>query len=130
MMGISEATFYRWKQLYGGPLPSEVKKLRQLEEENRPAADGRHRSDPRQGDAAGGDPPKVMTPTRGAQDDRLRTSVTIFFPEDPSAQRRRAWHQPEASSVRNSRSPAPSGVLPRKLQARRTRPSNCRSSPL
>jgi putative transposase len=28
-MGISEATFYRWKQLYGG-----LKKLRQLEEEN------------------------------------------------------------------------------------------------
>jgi putative transposase len=32
-MGISEATFYRWKQLYGGLMPSEVKKLRQLEEE-------------------------------------------------------------------------------------------------
>jgi hypothetical protein len=30
-MGISEATFYRWKQLYGGLMPSEVKKLRQLE---------------------------------------------------------------------------------------------------
>ena len=33
-MGISEATFYRWKQLYGGLMPSEVKKLRQLEEKN------------------------------------------------------------------------------------------------
>jgi putative transposase len=33
-MGISEAKFYRWKQLYGGLMPSEVKKLRQLEEEN------------------------------------------------------------------------------------------------
>jgi putative transposase len=33
-MGVSEATFYRWKQLYGGLMPSEVKKLRQLEEEN------------------------------------------------------------------------------------------------
>jgi putative transposase len=32
-MGISEATFYRWKQLYGGLMPSEVKKLRQIEEE-------------------------------------------------------------------------------------------------
>jgi len=28
------AIFYRWKQLYGGLMPSEVKKLRQLEEEN------------------------------------------------------------------------------------------------
>jgi putative transposase len=34
-MGISEATFYRWKQLYGGLMPSELRKLRQLEEENR-----------------------------------------------------------------------------------------------
>ena len=33
-MGIAEATFYRWKQLYGGLMPSEVKKLSQLEEEN------------------------------------------------------------------------------------------------
>ena len=33
-MGIAEATFDRWKQLYGGLMPSEVKKLRQLEEEN------------------------------------------------------------------------------------------------
>jgi putative transposase len=33
-MGIAEATFYRWKQLYGGLMPSEVKKLRELEEEN------------------------------------------------------------------------------------------------
>jgi putative transposase len=33
-MGISEATFYRWKQLYGWLLPSEVKRLRQVEEEN------------------------------------------------------------------------------------------------
>jgi putative transposase len=33
-MGVSEATFYRWKQLYGGLGPSEVRKMRQLEEEN------------------------------------------------------------------------------------------------
>ena len=33
-MGISQATFFRWKQVYGGSMPSEVKRLRQLEEEN------------------------------------------------------------------------------------------------
>lgn len=27
-MGISEATFYRWKQKYGGLMPSEVQRLR------------------------------------------------------------------------------------------------------
>ena len=34
-LGIANATFYRWKQKYGGLLPSEVKKLKQLEEENK-----------------------------------------------------------------------------------------------
>lgn len=33
-MGVSEATFFRWKQKYGGLGPSELRKLRQLEEEN------------------------------------------------------------------------------------------------
>jgi len=34
-MGISEQTFYRWKKLYGGLGPGEVRRLKQLEEENR-----------------------------------------------------------------------------------------------
>lgn len=34
-MGISEQTFYRWKKQYGGLGPSEVRRLKQLEEENR-----------------------------------------------------------------------------------------------
>jgi putative transposase len=33
-MGISEQIFYRWKKKLGGLMPSEVRKLRQLEEEN------------------------------------------------------------------------------------------------
>jgi putative transposase len=33
-LGISEGTFYRWKKVYGGLMPSEVRKLRHLEEEN------------------------------------------------------------------------------------------------
>jgi len=32
--GISEATFYIWRKKYGGLLPSEMKRLRQLAEEN------------------------------------------------------------------------------------------------
>ncbi len=34
-MGVSEQTFYRWKQKFGGMMPSDVRKLKQLEEENR-----------------------------------------------------------------------------------------------
>ena len=34
-VGISEQTFYRWKNKFGGMLPSDVKRLKQLEEENR-----------------------------------------------------------------------------------------------
>jgi len=32
--GISEASFYAWRKRYGGLLPSEMKRLKQLEEEN------------------------------------------------------------------------------------------------
>ncbi|RVT89083.1 IS3 family transposase, partial [Rhodovarius crocodyli] len=32
--GISEATFHNWRKRYGGMVPSEVRRLRQLEEEN------------------------------------------------------------------------------------------------
>ena len=33
-MGISDATFYKWRQKDGGLGPSELMKLKQLEEEN------------------------------------------------------------------------------------------------
>jgi putative transposase len=33
-MGISEQTFYNWKKKYGGLGPSELRRLKQLEEEN------------------------------------------------------------------------------------------------
>ncbi len=33
--GISEATFYRWKKQFGGMGVAEVRRLKQLEEENR-----------------------------------------------------------------------------------------------
>ena len=32
--GISEATYYNWRKKYAGLMPSEMKRLRQLEEEN------------------------------------------------------------------------------------------------
>jgi putative transposase len=32
--GINEATYYNWRKKYGGLMPSEMKRLRQLEEEN------------------------------------------------------------------------------------------------
>ena len=32
--GISEATFYAWRKRYAGLMPSEMKRLRQLEQEN------------------------------------------------------------------------------------------------
>ena len=32
--GISESAFYNWRRKYGGRIPSEMKRLKQLEEEN------------------------------------------------------------------------------------------------
>jgi putative transposase len=34
-MGIAEATFYRWKKHYGGLDVTEIRRLRQLEDEDR-----------------------------------------------------------------------------------------------
>ncbi len=34
-MGVAEATFYVWRRKYGGLGPSELNRLRLLEEENR-----------------------------------------------------------------------------------------------
>jgi putative transposase len=34
-MGVSEQTFYRWKKLYAGMGVAELRRLKQLEEENR-----------------------------------------------------------------------------------------------
>ena len=33
-LGISDATFYNWKKKYGGLGPAELRRLRQIEEEN------------------------------------------------------------------------------------------------
>ena len=33
-MGISDATFYNWRKKYSGLGPSELRRLKQLEEEN------------------------------------------------------------------------------------------------
>ena len=32
--GISEATYYNWRKKYGGLMPSEMRRLKQLEDEN------------------------------------------------------------------------------------------------
>ncbi len=32
--GVSEATFYKWRKKFGGLMPSEMMRLKQLEEEN------------------------------------------------------------------------------------------------
>lgn len=33
-LGVSEATYYRWKQLHGGMGPAELRKMHQLDDEN------------------------------------------------------------------------------------------------
>lgn len=32
--GVSKATFYKWRERYGGMEPSELKRIKELEEEN------------------------------------------------------------------------------------------------
>lgn len=33
-LSVSEQTFYRWKSIYAGMMPSDMKRLKQLEDEN------------------------------------------------------------------------------------------------
>lgn len=47
-MGVLETTFYRWKQLYGDLGPSELRKMRELEEENHRRKSGWGRSSSRE----------------------------------------------------------------------------------
>jgi len=65
--GISEASFYDWRKKYDGLLPSEMKRLKQLEEENQRLKKRVTDLSTRQGDAAGRDPPKNIKPARKRQ---------------------------------------------------------------
>ena len=60
--GISQATYFNWKKKYDGLLPTEMRRLKQLEDENAKLRKGRSQSG--QGDAAGRDPPKTLRPAR------------------------------------------------------------------
>ena len=40
-MGVSEPTFYRWKKVYAGMGVTEIRRLKQLEDENGPEFAGR-----------------------------------------------------------------------------------------
>ena len=51
--GISQATYFNWKKKYGGLLPDEMRRLKQLEDENNPFEEDCRRSDARPGDAPG-----------------------------------------------------------------------------
>ena len=61
---ISVQTYYRWRQKYGGLMPSEMKRLRQLEEENTAPEGAGGESEPGQGDAPGRHPAKDVKPGR------------------------------------------------------------------
>src|SRR5262249_37068813 len=62
-LGISEATFYVWRKRYGHLGIHEVRRGRQLEDENAVEAPGR-RPDARQAHARGSPPAQKLTPTR------------------------------------------------------------------
>ena len=45
-VGISDATYYNWKKKYAGLMPTEMKRLRELEQENARLKKNRRRSVP------------------------------------------------------------------------------------
>ncbi len=65
--GISEATFYNWRKKYGGLMPSEMRRLKQLEEENTKLKKLVGGSLFGSGDAAGRSGKKALKPARRRQ---------------------------------------------------------------
>ena len=55
-LGISEATFYRWRKEYGGMSGDQLRRLKELEKEKRAAAPRGLRPDAGQADPCGGGP--------------------------------------------------------------------------
>src|SRR5437763_7416083 len=62
-IGVSEVTYYRWRQEFGGLKSDQVKRLKELETENTRLRRGVG-PDPRQADPAGGGPGKLLSPAR------------------------------------------------------------------
>ena len=63
-IGVSEVTYYRWRQEYGGLKADQVKRLKELEQENSRAAQGSLRPDAGQAHSAGGCSGKLLSPAR------------------------------------------------------------------
>src|SRR5215475_6618080 len=62
-IGVSEVTYYRWRQEFGGLQIEQVKRLKELELENSRLRSG-VRSDAGQTDPSGGCPGKLLSPAR------------------------------------------------------------------
>ena len=63
-IGVTEVTYYRWRQEYGGLKTDQVKRLKDLGDGERAAAQGDLGPDAGQADPAGGCPGKLLSPAR------------------------------------------------------------------
>ena len=63
-IGVTEVTYYRWRQEFGGLKSGQVKKLKDLETEKVRPPTGRFRFDARQDDPLGGGKGKLLSPAR------------------------------------------------------------------
>ena len=61
-IGVSEVTYYRWRQEYGGLKTEQVKRLKELETEEHPSTQSRLGPDAGQAHSAGGGPGKTLKP--------------------------------------------------------------------
>jgi putative transposase len=86
--GISQATYFNWKKKYDGLLPSEMRRLKQLEDENSKLRKVVADLEPRQGDASGRAAPKALKPVRkrklvdemrGDWDVSIRRACRVFL---------------------------------------------------
>ena len=69
---ITESTWHRWRNQYGGMKADDAKRLKELERENHPPQEDRGRSGARYRHAEGAEPGKLLTP-----DSRRRAVVAL-----------------------------------------------------
>ena len=77
-IGVTEVTYYRWRQEYGGLKSDQVKRMKELETENQRLRKAIRRPHARQADPAGGGPGKLLSPARRrACVEHIRPVLTI-----------------------------------------------------
>ena len=105
-IGVTEVTYDRWRQEYGGLKSSQVKRMKELETENAACASHR-RPHARQADPAGGGPETLSPAHRRTCVEHIRLVLTISERRACRALGRTAQHNAKRRGAKKTKSGSP-----------------------